>query len=120
MVDTMTLQKKDNRGYTFPNTNKNKPTQPDHTGKATLDGKEWSMAAWENITPDGKKYLSFAFSIPLPVDPNAVRPNNSSNQQQTPQRSSNVVTPIVSTDSNDLDDLDAILRSADDDDNPFN
>ena len=53
--------KKDNRGYLYPNKNKNKPTQPDYTGKVLIDGKELRISAWENQTPEGNKYLSLAF-----------------------------------------------------------
>jgi hypothetical protein len=124
MVDKMTVQKKDNRGYIFPNTNKNKPTQPDFTGKATIDGKDWQMAAWENKTPEGKRYLSFTFSVPLAIDPNAPATNNTNSkpvQQPVTNNQTNTNKPAVTAApiSDDLDDLDAILRSADDD-NPFN
>ena len=102
--------KKDNRGYLYPNKNKNKPTQPDFTGKVLVDGKELRISAWENQTPEGNKYLSLAFSVPLPLntsDSNVQQNSISENATQT-------VAPI----SDDFD-LDTILNSADDD-NPFN
>ncbi len=101
--------KKDNRGYLYPNKNKNKPTQPDFTGKVLVEGKEFRISAWENQTPEGNKYLSLAFSIPTPlIDKEA--PKVSENTQQ----GQNILAPI----SDDLD-LDSLLNSVDDD-NPFN
>lgn len=116
----MTAQKKDNKGFHFPNTNKTKATQPDYTGKSTVDGKEWQTATWENTTPDGKRYLSTTYSIPLPPKEGAnsnAKPANGGNSttQNTPQVKNGTASPIFE----DTDDLDAILRSADDD-NPFN
>ena len=54
--------KKDNKGYLYPNSNKSKPTQPDFTGKVTINNKEWRLSAWENVSPDGKKYLNINVS----------------------------------------------------------
>lgn len=103
--------KKDNRGYLYPNSNKNKPTQPDFTGKVLVDGKEWRISAWENKTPEGKKYLSLSFSPPLPANQGQ---GGSSQSQSNNTTSAATGAPI----SEDLD-LDAILNSSDDD-NPFN
>lgn len=118
----MTGPKKDNRGAMFPNANKEKATQPDCTGKVVIEGKEFQVAAWENTTADGKKYWSLTFSVPLPPNPNKAKPvqsggsnNNSSNNSNSNNAPSNYNSSI----SEDLDDLDAILKSAEDD-NPFN
>lgn len=101
--------KKDNRGYLYPNKNKNKPTQPDYTGKVLIDGKELRISAWENQTPEGNKYLSLAFSPALPANEQS-KPDNKSEPTQDKQ---NINAPVA----DDLD-LDAILNSTDDD-NPF-
>lgn len=108
----MNEPKKDNRGYLYPNTNKNKPTQPDFTGKVTIDNKEWRLSAWENKSPDGKKYLSISVSVPL------------ENSQPGPggqpiQQNKNKVNHQPDITQDDLEDLDAILKLTDDD-NPFN
>ncbi len=103
--------KKDNRGYLYPNKNKNKPTQPDFTGKVLVEGKEWRISAWENQTPEGNKYLSLAFSPPQPANSADGQTNNTSQPQTS---SPKINAPI----SDDLD-LDAILNSTDDE-NPFN
>ncbi|NCQ52284.1 hypothetical protein GW796_10465 [archaeon] len=100
--------KKDNRGYLYPNKNKNKPTQPDFTGKVMVDGKDWRISAWENQTPEGNKYLSLSFSLPL------VPVGETSAQHKKQEPSNQIVAPI----SDDFD-LDSILNSTDDE-NPFN
>jgi hypothetical protein len=111
--------KKDNRGYLYPNKNKNKPTQPDFTGKVVIDGKELRISAWENQTPEGNKYLSLAFSLPVPNQGNENQ--GSSSQGGTGQQNSgqNNSAPQVNAPISDDLDLDAILNSSDDD-NPFN
>jgi uncharacterized protein (DUF736 family) len=101
--------KKDNRGYLYPNKNKNKPTQPDFTGKVLVEGKEFRISAWENQTPEGNKYLSLAFSIPTPF----INKENQSGLENN-QQGQHILAPI----SDDLD-LDSLLNSVDDD-NPFN
>jgi len=106
--------KKDNRGYLYPNKNKNKPTQPDFTGKVLIEGKEFRISAWENQTPEGNKYLSLAFSLPTPNQANDNQ-SQASNQSGGSQNSSSQTNAPI---ADDLD-LDAILNSSDDD-NPFN
>jgi uncharacterized protein (DUF736 family) len=113
----MTELQKDNRGALFPNTNKTKPTQPDMTGSGVIKGVEQRISAWENTSPKGVKYLSLIFSDPLPNNGSntprtASTGNNSSSSQDTPKTTT--AAPI----SDDLDDLDAILKSTDDE-NPF-
>lgn len=98
--------KKDNRGYLYPNKNKNKPTQPDMTGKVMIEGKDWRISAWENQTPEGNKYLSLAFSPPIKSN------NEQVNKTETILQKNK---PSVEEDF----DLEAILNSADDE-NPFN
>lgn len=72
--------KKDMRGYLHPNTNKSKPTQPDHTGTGLINGQEYRLAAWENKTSDGKPYLSIIFSLPLtPEQQNQFKSKNNDN-----------------------------------------
>lgn len=110
----MTEQKKDNRGYLYPNTNKTKPTQPDFQGKVTIEGKEWKLSAWENKSPDGKKYLSISVSPPFTGTEQKDQKDASGNYSQSSDKPSTGA-PI----SNDLDELEEILRISDDD-NPFN
>lgn len=110
--------KKDNRGYLYPNKNKNKPTQPDFTGKVLIDGKELRISAWENQTPEGNKYLSLAFSpaVPNQGDNQGQASNQGGSGQSSAHNNSSAQANAPIAD--DLD-LDAILNSSDDD-NPFN
>jgi uncharacterized protein (DUF736 family) len=111
---TDNTKNKNNKGFLYPNTNKTKATHPDYTGKLVIEQNgvvfEKRVAAWENNDSSGKKYLSLIVSEP--VDQENKQQNNNSNQ--TIQRA-----PVSSPISDDLEDLDAILRIADDD-NPFN
>lgn len=110
-------QKKDNRGYLYPNVNKIKPTQPDHIGKVVSEGKEWNIAAWENTASDGKKYLSLSLTVPLPNTNNSNTTHTNTNHNNK-NESSNSSSPSQNSINQDLDDLEDILNSAGDD-NPF-
>lgn len=111
---TDNTKNKNNKGFLYPNTNKTKATHPDYTGKLVIEQNgvvfEKRVAAWENNDSSGKKYLSLIVSEPVAQENK--QQNNNSNQ--TIQRA-----PVSSPISDDLEDLDAILRIADDD-NPFN
>lgn len=108
---TDNTKNKNNKGYLYPNTNKTKATHPDYIGKVLieLDGSviEKRLAAWENSDSNGQKYLSIILSDLLVQD-------NKNQNTNIVQR-----VPVSSPISDDLEDLDAILRIADDD-NPFN
>lgn len=59
----MEQNKKDkDRGYLYPNQNKNKPTQPDFTGSIVINGESFRLAGWEAKSSEGKKYISLAIS----------------------------------------------------------
>lgn len=99
--------KKDMRGVFFPNQNKNKPTQPDLSGKAMIKGVNYRMAVWENKTADNKTYFSVIFSE-----------DDESENKQSNNKSSNTVNNNRSrqssnNNSSDLDDLDDILNITD-------
>lgn len=108
---------KNNKGFLYPNTNKTKATHPDYTGKLVIEQNgvvfEKRVAAWENNDSSGKKYLSIIVSEPVAQE-NKQLNNHNNNSSQAIQRN-----PVSSPISDDLEDLDAILRIADDD-NPFN
>jgi len=57
----MESEKKDNRGSIFKNSFKYNPKQPDMTGKALINGVEYRISAWENMTITGNVYLSMSF-----------------------------------------------------------
>ena len=111
---TDNTKNKNNKGFLYPNNNKTKATHPDYTGKLVIEQNgvvfEKRVAAWENNDYSGKKYLSLIVSEPVAQENK--QQNNNSNQ--TIQGA-----PVSSPISDDLEDLDAILRIADDD-NPFN
>jgi uncharacterized protein (DUF736 family) len=112
--------KNKNKGFLYPNINKTKPTHPDYIGKIILEIEdkqiEKRVAGWENTDSSGKKYISILLSDPLPVDLSKINHDNSNKQNSNNSIQKNtVISPI----SDDLDDLEAILRSTDDD-NPFN
>lgn len=113
----MSEQKNSNRGYLYPNANKNKPTQPDFTGKLTVDGKEWKINAWENKSPEGKKFLSLSLLIPLQTSNTNNQTNTNTNANQNQETKEDKIKPSSNI-SEDFD-LDAILKSTDEE-NPFN
>ncbi len=58
----MEKEKKDNKGYLYTNTNKNKPKQPDMNGYIVFKGEEIKISGWKNVSADGKEYLSLMIS----------------------------------------------------------
>lgn len=115
-----TQKPKDMKGYLYPNTNKNKPTQPDYTGKVLVEGKEYKLSAWENVTQDNKKYLSISVTLPnsYPTNQN----NSQNNNDGKIVTAAPISSPAKSSNSNpaiDQDEFDAIFNIKDDD-NPFN
>lgn len=46
---------------------KNKPTQPDYSGNATIDGKKYRLAGWINKSKSGTSYLRILISD-VPTD----------------------------------------------------
>ena len=48
----------------FKNDKGNNPKRPDYRGKASVNGKDYQIAAWVNDTKDGEKYLSIKFDSP--------------------------------------------------------
>lgn len=50
---------KENKGALFKNKDKTKETQPDLTGNINIDGKDYQLSAWKNVSKEsGKTYLS--------------------------------------------------------------
>lgn len=119
---TENTKNKNNKGFLYPNTNKTKATQPDYTGKVVIEVNgtviEKRLVAWENNDSNGQKYLAVNVSD-LIVQENK-NTNNASNTSNTGVQNPSIQrVPVSSPISDDLEDLDAILRIADDD-NPFN
>lgn len=51
-----------NRGASFINDRKEKPTQPDLTGKINIEGVEYRISTWRQESAKVGKYLSHAVS----------------------------------------------------------
>lgn len=116
--------KKEKRGKIFFNEKKLTEKSPDLTGKFLLEGKEWKISLWENVTLEGKKYYSASLSEPTAADNSQSHQIPSSAPVPGGQpiiRPQPVPGAIVDLSSDDLSDIDNILGLTEDDDtNPFN
>ena len=82
--------KLDNRGYLFKNKRKNQVKQPDLNGKITINGKEYSIGAWEKENADGEIFWSLALSEPyVNTNPNSNNINNNTVNNNTVNKSEN-------------------------------
>ena len=62
-------ENKPNSGALFPNQYKNADTHPDLTGPFTgPNGEELQIAAWQNQSDNGKKYLSVSVTKKKPKE----------------------------------------------------
>jgi len=52
----------DNSGALFKNSKKEKESQPDLTGKITINGVEYSLSGWGNTSKSGTEYISIKVS----------------------------------------------------------
>ena len=81
------MEQKNNSGSLYKNT-KDKPTQPDYTGTATIAGKQYRLSGWVNKSKAGANYLRVLFSEQQVQDLNAaasqasmpIQPQSSNNQ----------------------------------------
>ena len=64
------MEQKNNSGSLYKN-RKEKPTQPDYNGTATIDGKQYRMSGWVNKSKAGTNYLRVLFTEQQPQDLNA-------------------------------------------------
>ena len=58
----MAEEKRDNSGVLFKNQYKERPTQPDMTGKVIIEGRQFRISAWDKFTEAGNPFLSLAFT----------------------------------------------------------
>lgn len=58
------FQQKDLTGVLFFNAYKDKDTQPNFKGKITIEGKEYSLSAWERKDKNGNNYYSLQATSP--------------------------------------------------------
>jgi uncharacterized protein (DUF736 family) len=52
----------DNSGALFKNSKKEKESQPDLTGKITVNGVDYTLSAWDNTSKSGTEYISIKVS----------------------------------------------------------
>lgn len=79
------MEQKDNSGSLYRN-KKEKPTQPDYTGTATIAGKQYRVSGWVNKSKAGANYLRVLFKKQLGQDLNAT-----ASQAKMPIRPVNLV-----------------------------
>ena len=55
----------ENRGVLFPNKYKEDgDKKPNYTGSVDVQGEQWRLAAWDNTSKNGVKYISLVVSEP--------------------------------------------------------
>jgi len=52
----------------FPKHNVN-PKAPQHVGTITIDGKEWEISGWNNVSKNGESYISGSAKEPFNPKP---------------------------------------------------
>ena len=57
-------EQRDMTGVLFKNNHKKNKKHPNYTGKATVDGKEYQISSWVNISSKGNKFMSITFRPP--------------------------------------------------------
>lgn len=82
------MEQKNNSGSLYKNT-KDKPTQPDYTGTATIAGKQYRVSGWVNKSKAGANYLRVLFSEQQVQDLNA--PASQAAMPIQPQSSNNAM-----------------------------
>jgi len=63
---------KDNEGAIWGNANKERDNQPDFTGKATVNGIEYKVAAWKRDPGGNPKAPSLRFKFEEKIDADPV------------------------------------------------
>lgn len=63
------MEQNNNSGSLFRN-KKDKPSQPDYTGTAAVNGQQYRMSAWVNKSKAGNDYLRILFSEQQQIDLN--------------------------------------------------
>jgi uncharacterized protein (DUF736 family) len=59
----MSKEKKDNSGAAFVR-NSDNPKAPKYSGPVTVDGKDYEVSIWQQVSQKGEKYLSLKFGAP--------------------------------------------------------
>lgn len=58
---------KPNSGMLMKSTNRKTEKHPEYWGNANIEGKEFGVSAWVNISKKGNKYFSLSFTPKKPV-----------------------------------------------------
>lgn len=58
----MAFEQKNDTGALFRNNNREKDTDPTHSGSAKIDGIDYYISAWVNESKTGLKYFSLKFN----------------------------------------------------------
>lgn len=79
------FETKEMRGSMFQNFKKKHPKAPDLTGKLKLNGKEYYISGWNQMSKGGKQYISLQLADPAEVQ--------SRSQQSQPQATTQPTQP---------------------------
>jgi len=66
-------QQKDNSGALFKNDKKESDSHPDYKGSAMIQGSEFWVSGWINVSSAGTKYMKFSYSPKEQVHNNGVK-----------------------------------------------
>ena len=66
-------QQKDNSGALFKNDKKESDSHPDYKGSAMIDGSDYWVSGWINVSSTGTKYMKFSYSPKEQVHNNGVQ-----------------------------------------------
>ena len=66
-------QQKDNSGALFKNDKKESDSQPDYKGSAMINGSDYWVSGWINVSSAGTKYMKFSYSPKEQVHSNGVQ-----------------------------------------------
>lgn len=66
-------QQKDNSGALFKNDKKESDSHPDYKGSAMIDGSDYWVSGWINVSSAGTKYMKFSYSPKEQVHNNGVK-----------------------------------------------
>ena len=61
------MTEKDNSGFLFKNTRKEKPTHKDYEGNCVIHGRSYWMSAWVKESDKVGKFLSISFEEKIDV-----------------------------------------------------
>jgi hypothetical protein len=76
----MAFETRDNSGNLFRNDKREKENQPNATGRAKIDGKEYFVSAWTKEDRNGNKFQSLSFKPIEAKQGRAARDDSSFNE----------------------------------------